>query len=72
MRDKAATEKKIQAELGERANVHILQADLTQHASLKQAAADAAAIVGERGVDYVIANGASVPYLDQFGPIGSL
>lgn len=72
MRDKPATEKKIQAELGERPNVHILQADLDKYESLKQAAAEATTIVGERGVDYVVANAALVPYLDQYGPIGSL
>lgn len=72
MRDKAATEKKIAAELGNRANVHILYADLTNYATLKQAAADAAEIVGERGVDYLVANAGLVPSLDAYGPIGAL
>ncbi|KAJ5201750.1 uncharacterized protein N7498_006413 [Penicillium cinerascens] len=57
VRDKAATEKKIAAEL---------------YATLKQAAADTAEIVGERGVDYLVANGGLVPYLDTYGPIGAL
>ncbi|GFF45113.1 hypothetical protein IFM58399_07464 [Aspergillus lentulus] len=72
VRDKAATEKKIAAELGDRPNVHILYADLTKYATLKQAAADTAEIVGERGIDYLVANGALVPYLDAYGPIGAL
>jgi NAD(P)-dependent dehydrogenase (short-subunit alcohol dehydrogenase family) len=72
VRDKAATEKKIAAELGDRPNVHILHADLTKYATLKQAAADTAEIVGERGIDYLVANGALVPYLDAYGPIGAL
>ncbi|EAT82256.1 hypothetical protein SNOG_09921 [Parastagonospora nodorum SN15] len=72
VRDKATTEKKVAAELGDRSNVHILHADLTNYASLKQAAADTAEIVGERGIDYLVANGGIVPYLDGFGPIGAL
>ncbi|RYO75022.1 hypothetical protein DL764_010594 [Monosporascus ibericus] len=72
VRDKAATEKKVTAELGDRPNVHILHADLTNYASLKQAAADTAKIVGERGIDYLVANGAFVPYFDAYGPIGAL
>lgn len=72
MRDKVATEQKAAAELGDRPNVYILHGDLTNYASLKQAATDAAEIVGERGVDYLVANGGLVPYLDAFGPIGAL
>ena len=72
VRDKPATEKKIEAELGNRPNVHILHGDLTKYATLKQAAADTAEIVGERGVDYLVANGGLVPYLDAYGPIGAL
>ncbi|KAL8725580.1 MAG: hypothetical protein Q9166_007266 [cf. Caloplaca sp. 2 TL-2023] len=72
VRDKAATEKKIAAELGDRPNIHILHGDLTKYASLKQAAADTAETIGERGIDYLVANGALVPYLDTYGPIGAL
>ncbi|RYO93091.1 hypothetical protein DL766_000241 [Monosporascus sp. MC13-8B] len=72
VRDKAATEKKVVAELGNRSNVHILHADLTSYASLKQAAADTAKIVGERGIDYLVANGAFLPLFDAYGPIGAL
>ncbi|KAK2063129.1 short chain dehydrogenase [Colletotrichum caudatum] len=72
VRDKTRTEKKIAAELGNRPNVHILHADLTKYASLEQAAADTADIVGDRGIDYLIANGGLVPLLDVYGPIGDL
>lgn len=72
MRDKPATEKKIVAELGGRPNIHILYGDLSNYASLKQAAADTAEIVGERGVDYLVANGALLPSLDAYKPIGAL
>ncbi|KAL9089196.1 MAG: hypothetical protein Q9159_002667 [Coniocarpon cinnabarinum] len=72
VRDKVATEKKVVAELGKRPNVHILHADLTNYASLKQAAADTAQAVGERGVDYLVANGALVTHFDAFGPLGAL
>nr|QJQ82475.1 PesJ [Pestalotiopsis humus] len=70
VRDKAATEKKVAAELGGRSNVHILEADLTKYASLKNAAGEAAKIVGDRGVDYLIASGAYIPMFDAFDPIG--
>ncbi|KAI0860836.1 putative short chain dehydrogenase [Xylaria cubensis] len=72
VRDKATTEKKVTAELGNRPNVHILYADLTKYSSLKQAAADTSEIVGERGIDYLVANGGIISYLDGFGPIGAL
>ena len=72
VRDKDATEKKVAAELSDRANIHMLHADLTKYASLKQAAADTAEIVGERGIDYLVANGGLVPFLDTYGPIGDL
>ncbi|RMZ87315.1 hypothetical protein DV736_g5458, partial [Chaetothyriales sp. CBS 134916] len=72
VRDKAATEKKIAAQLGDCPNVHILHADLTKYATLKQAATDTADIVDERGVDYLVANGGLVPCLDTYGPIGAL
>ncbi|KAK2770285.1 hypothetical protein FQN53_005632 [Emmonsiellopsis sp. PD_33] len=74
VRDKAATEKKVAAEpeLAHRSNVHILHADLTSHASLKQAAADTAKIVGERGVDYLVANAAFLTLFDAFDPVSAL
>jgi NAD(P)-dependent dehydrogenase (short-subunit alcohol dehydrogenase family) len=72
VRDKAATEMKVAAELGDHSNVHILHADLTSYTSLKQAAADTARIVGERGIDYLVANGAFPSLFDAYDPIGSL
>lgn len=58
--------------MGNRFNVHVLHADLTNYASLKQAAADTAKIVGERGVDYLVANGAISSHFDAYDPIGAL
>jgi hypothetical protein len=72
VRDKAATEKKVVAELGDRSNLHILHGDLTSYATLKQAAADTTKIVGERGIDYLVANGAFPSLFDAFDPIGAL
>ncbi|PQE21778.1 short chain dehydrogenase protein [Rutstroemia sp. NJR-2017a BBW] len=69
VRDKVGTEKKVAAELGNRTNVHILHGDLDSYVSLKQAAADTAKIVGERGVDYLVANGAYLSHLDAYDPI---
>ncbi len=60
------------AELGDRTNVHILHGDLNSYASLKQAAADTTRIVGERGVDYLVANGAFLSHFDVYDPIGAL
>ena len=72
VRDKPATDKKIAAEIGSQPNIHILHADLTDYASLKQAATNTTDIVGMRGIDYLIANGALISYFDAFSPIGSL
>lgn len=72
MRDKAATEKKVAAELSGRSNIQILHADLTSYTSLKQAAAGTTKIVGERGIDYLIANGAFTSHFDAYDPIGKL
>ncbi len=72
VRDKATTEKKVAAELGDRPNVHILHADLTNYASLKQAAAETTKIVGERGIDYLVGNGAFPSQFDGYAPIGAL
>lgn len=72
VRDKSGAEKKVAAELGDRSNIHILHADLSNYASLKQAAADTATIVGERGVDYLVANGGLVSQWDAYDPISKL
>ncbi|RII10869.1 hypothetical protein CUC08_Gglean006870 [Alternaria sp. MG1] len=72
VRDQASTKEKVIAEIGERLNIHILSGDLTSHASLQQAAAETTEIVGERGVDYLIGNGAFPSLFDAFDPIGAL
>ncbi|EDU49733.1 FabG Dehydrogenase with different specificities related to short-chain alcohol dehydrogenase [Pyrenophora tritici-repentis] len=72
VRNKSATEKKIKQELPTRSNIHILHADLSNHASIKQAAADTALIVGDRGVDVLLANAGLVSYFDGFTAIGEL
>jgi len=72
VRNKDATEKKMKEELSGRSNIHIVHADLNSHASLKQAAADTAEIVGDRGIDVLVANAGLVTYFDGFKPIGNL
>lgn len=72
VRDKDATEKKVVTDLNARSNIHILHGDLASYDSLKQAAAETTKIVGDRGVDFLIANGAYQPFLDAFDPIGAL
>ena len=72
VRDKKTTESKISTEIGDLPNVHILHTDLTKYDSIKQAAEETTKIVGDRGVDYLVANGALVPHLDAYGPIGAL
>ncbi|KAK3392117.1 hypothetical protein B0T20DRAFT_74646 [Sordaria brevicollis] len=73
VRNKTATETKVAEELGgDRSNVHILHGDLTNYASLKEAAAETAKIVGDRGVDYLVANAGLVPEFDAFGPVSAL
>lgn len=72
MRDKSATEKKVAAEFGDRTNVYILTGDLASYDSLKQAVAETTKIVGDQGIDYLVANGGYLPLFDAFGPIGSL
>ncbi|KAK0507094.1 hypothetical protein JMJ35_010552 [Cladonia borealis] len=72
VRNKAATEQKVATELGKRSNVHIVHGDFTNYASLKQAAADTAKIVGERGIDYLVANAGFPAQFDAYSPIGEL
>jgi NAD(P)-dependent dehydrogenase (short-subunit alcohol dehydrogenase family) len=73
VRDKAATENKVASEIGkERSNIHIIHADLTSHKTLKEAAGLVADIVGDRGVDYLVANGAYQPTYDAFDPVSKL
>jgi len=72
VRNKEATEKKVAEQLSGRSNIHILHADLNSHASLKQAAADTEKLLGDRGIDVLLANGGVVSYFDGFKPIGDL
>jgi NAD(P)-dependent dehydrogenase (short-subunit alcohol dehydrogenase family) len=72
VRDQATTKKKIAAEIGDRSNIHIFHGDLTDYTSLKQAAEETTKVVGERGVDYLVANAAYQSLFDAFGPIGAL
>ncbi|MCJ1334531.1 hypothetical protein MMC10_011243 [Thelotrema lepadinum] len=72
VRDVTGTVEKVTAELGDRSNVHILHGDLTKYVSLQQAAADTAKIVGERGIDYLIANGAFMSQFDAYDNICTL
>jgi hypothetical protein len=62
----------VATELGARSNIHILHGDLTSYDSLKQAAAETTNIVGDRGIDYLVANGAFPSQFDAFDPIGAL
>jgi hypothetical protein len=62
----------VAAELSSPANLHILHADLTKYATLKAAAEKTAEIVGERGIDYLVASGGLVSVLDAYAPIGAL
>ena len=59
-------------ELGKRSNVHIVHGDLTNYASLKQAAAETAKIVGERGIDYLVGNAGFTALFDAYSPISEL
>lgn len=72
VRVRAATEKKIASELGDRLNIHIHTTDLTNYVTLKQAATETARIVGNQGVDYLVANGALLPFFDQFNHTGTI
>lgn len=72
VRNKAAAEKKVADELAGRSNIHILVGDLDKAETLRKAAAASSSIVGDRGVDYLIANAGSTSAWDQFDLIGDL
>jgi NAD(P)-dependent dehydrogenase (short-subunit alcohol dehydrogenase family) len=72
VRDKAAVQKKVAAEIGDRPNIHILHGDLDDQSSLEQSAAETAKIVGDRGLDYLVANAAYLPLMDGFDHISKL
>ncbi|KAI0880488.1 NAD(P)-binding protein [Annulohypoxylon maeteangense] len=69
-RDKAATEKKVAAEIG-RSNIHIFHGDLVDYESLKKAAEDTSKITGGR-LDYLIANGALVGSMSAYRSLSDL
>ncbi|KAL2163789.1 hypothetical protein VTH06DRAFT_5848 [Thermothelomyces fergusii] len=73
VRDKSRMLEKVSQDpdLKGRRNIHILQADLIDYASLKAAAAETANITGG-SLDYVIANAALVSKYDAYDPIGEL
>ncbi|KAI1496293.1 NAD(P)-binding protein [Biscogniauxia marginata] len=70
VRDKVATDKKVQEELG-RSNIHVLTADLADYQSLKQSVHGVSKIVNG-SLDYLIANGAFVPSWSQTKKFGDL
>jgi hypothetical protein len=71
VRDKTSTEKKVSEELPGRKNIHIVQADMSDFASLKKAVDDTAAITGG-ALDYVIANAALMSPWSNYRTFGSL
>ncbi|KAL4874392.1 NAD(P)-binding protein [Aspergillus karnatakaensis] len=71
VRDKAGTDKHVAEELSDRKNIHIVQGDLTDYASLQSAAAETARITGG-SLDYLIANAALLTTFDAFDPINEL
>jgi NAD(P)-dependent dehydrogenase (short-subunit alcohol dehydrogenase family) len=62
----------VATELGKRSNAHIVHGDLTNYTSLKQAAADTAKLVGERGIDYLVGNAGFAAQFDAYSPISEL
>ncbi|OAA80550.1 NAD(P)-binding domain protein [Akanthomyces lecanii RCEF 1005] len=71
VRDQAATLAKVEAELASPSNVHILQADIADYASLKSSVDKIADITGSK-IDYIIANAALVSRWSAYKDIGSL
>ncbi|KAI0191076.1 NAD(P)-binding protein [Astrocystis sublimbata] len=71
VRDKASTDKKVSEELGDRSNIHIIEADITKYDDLKRAADVAGKINGGR-LNYLIANAGYVSQFDAYDGIGTL
>ncbi|KAL4861782.1 hypothetical protein BDV12DRAFT_207768 [Aspergillus spectabilis] len=71
VRNKAASEKRASEEIPSRKNVHIIQGDLDDYASLQSAATATAKITGG-GLDYLIANAALLVSYDAFDTIDEL
>ncbi|GAP83623.1 putative short chain dehydrogenase protein [Rosellinia necatrix] len=70
VRDKAATDKKVLAELN-RPNIHIVQADLTDYDSLKESL-DVVTPIVDGSLDYIIANAGYISKWSQYDAIGVL
>ncbi|RYP91057.1 hypothetical protein DL770_002830 [Monosporascus sp. CRB-9-2] len=70
VRDKEATEKRVQSEL-KRTNIHILQGDLVNYESLKKAAEDTSKITGG-SLDYLIANAGAISSNSEFSDVDEL
>ncbi|KAI6785466.1 uncharacterized protein J7T54_007109 [Emericellopsis cladophorae] len=71
VRNKAATDARVKAELPDRNNIHILEADITDYQALK-AATDKIAELTQGALDYIIANAAVYTDYDAFAAIGNL
>ncbi|CAI7584547.1 unnamed protein product [Penicillium glandicola] len=71
VRSKSATEKRVEAELPERTNIHIVEADITNYSALN-AAVDETATITDGKLDYLIANAGIVSQFDAYDPIGVL
>jgi len=71
VRDKAATEKNVSDELPNRKNIHLVQGDMTDYASLKKAVNFTAEVTGG-ALDYVIANAAFISTWSGYDPLGVL
>ncbi|MCJ1314259.1 hypothetical protein MMC25_007939 [Agyrium rufum] len=71
IRNKPPTAQRVAAELADRKNISLLEADLTDYAALKKAAENAEHILGGK-LDILIANAAYISQYDAFGGIGDL
>ncbi|CAM1510743.1 Fc.00g082560.m01.CDS01 [Cosmosporella sp. VM-42] len=71
VRDMATTERKVREELGNRHNIHIIQADIKDYESLKKSVDHAIPIVNG-SLDYLIANAGYISGWSAYHPLGSL
>ncbi|KAM0330606.1 hypothetical protein ACHAQA_003555 [Verticillium albo-atrum] len=71
VRDKASIEKKIADELGDRSNVHIVEAELLKYESIQASVTEVSKITGGK-LDYIIANAAYISNLSAFSTFGEL
>ncbi|KAG5744105.1 hypothetical protein H9Q70_013194 [Fusarium xylarioides] len=69
--NKAATEKKLAQELGSPKNVHVLEADITDYNTLKDAV-EAVSEIAEGSLDYVIANAGLIALWCQWDAVDVL